>query len=59
MIAKIFLDAGDKVVVAEPTYFRALRTFDVYEAQYLTVACDDEGMLPEALEGCLKSKSPN
>jgi 2-aminoadipate transaminase len=54
IIAKIFLDAGDKVVVAEPTYLGALRTFDVYEAQYLPVTCDDEGMLPEALEAALK-----
>jgi 2-aminoadipate transaminase len=54
IIAKIFLDAGDKVVVAEPTYLGALRTFDVYEAQYLSVLCDDEGMLPEALEAALK-----
>ena len=56
MIAKIFLDAGDKVVVAEPTYLGALRTFDVYEAQYLPVVCDEEGMLPEALEAALKQK---
>jgi 2-aminoadipate transaminase len=54
MIAKIFLDPGDKVVVAEPTYLGALRTFDVYEANYISVACDDEGMLPDALEAALK-----
>ena len=56
IIAKIFLDPGDKVVVAEPTYLGALRTFDVYEAQYLSVTCDEEGMLPEALEAALKQK---
>jgi 2-aminoadipate transaminase len=56
MVAKIFLDPADKIVVAEPTYLGALRTFDVYEAQYLSVVCDDEGMLPESLETALKQK---
>jgi 2-aminoadipate transaminase len=57
MIAKIFLDPGDKVVVAEPTYLGALRTFDVYEASYLSVACDDQGMLADSLKEALK-KNP-
>jgi 2-aminoadipate transaminase len=56
-IAKIFLDPGDKVVVAEPTYLGALRTFDVYEASYLSVACDDQGMLADSLKEALK-KNP-
>lgn len=53
-IAKIFLNPGDKVVVAAPTYMGALRAFDPYEPRYLAVRADDEGMLPEALEAALK-----
>lgn len=56
IVAKLFVDPGDAVVVAEPTYLGALRTFDAYEASYLTVACDAQGMLPDALEAALKQK---
>lgn len=53
MVAKLVLDPGDKVVVTSPTYMGALRAFDAYEAQYLQVGVDDEGMLPEELEQAL------
>ncbi len=56
LIAKIFLNKNDKVVVASPTYMGALRAFDVYEVDYLSVKCDDDGMLPESLEHALKQK---
>ncbi len=54
LVAKIFLNKNDKVVVASPTYMGALRAFDVYEVDYLSVECDDDGMLPESLEQALK-----
>ena len=50
LIAKVFLNPRDKVVVGAPTYMGALRAFDAYEVDYLSVACDDEGVVPEALE---------
>ena len=53
LVGKCFLNPGDKVVVSAPTYMGALRAFDPYEPEYLTVECDDEGMLPEALEQAL------
>ncbi len=54
LVAKVFFDPGDRVVVSAPTYMGALRAFDAYQVGYLTVECDDEGMLPEALEEALK-----
>jgi 2-aminoadipate transaminase len=57
LIAKVFLDPGDKVVVAAPTYMGALRAFDAYEVQYLSVATDEEGVVPDALEKALE-RSP-
>ena len=56
LIAKIFLNKNDKVVVASPTYMGALRAFDVYEVDYLSVECDDDGMLPDSLENALRQK---
>ncbi|MGL4612215.1 MAG: PLP-dependent aminotransferase family protein [Trueperaceae bacterium] len=56
IIAKLFLNPGDKVVVAEPTYLGAVQIFDSYEAQYLGIPCDDDGMTLEGLEAALKQK---
>jgi DNA-binding transcriptional MocR family regulator len=39
-LAKLFLDPGDTVLAARPTYLGALQAFSAYEAEY--------GMLPEA-----------
>jgi len=54
LVAKCFFNPGDKVVVGAPTYMGALRAFDPYEVDYVTVDCDDSGMLPESLEAALK-----
>jgi len=56
LVGKCFLDKGDTVAVASPTYMGALRAFDAYEVNYASIACDDEGFLPEALEDVLSQK---
>lgn len=56
LLGKIFLDPGDTLLVAAPTYMGALRAFDAYEPTYLSVPTDDEGMLPDALEAALQTK---
>lgn len=56
LIAKLFLNPGDTVVVGAPTYVGALRAFDAYEVEYISVPTDDEGMLPDALEAALKTR---
>ncbi len=53
LVAKILLDPNDKIAVASPTYMGALRAFDTYEINYISVACDEEGMLPDSLEETL------
>lgn len=53
LAARILLDPGDAVAVAAPCYMGALRAFDAYEARYLPVPCDEQGMLPDALEAAL------
>ncbi|WP_027892276.1 PLP-dependent aminotransferase family protein [Calidithermus chliarophilus] len=54
LLGKIFIDAGSAVAVESPTYMGALSAFNPYEPEYLTVAMDEEGMVPEALEAVLK-----
>lgn len=56
IIAKLFLNPGDKVAVAEPTYLGAVQIFDSYEANYLGVSCDDDGMTLEGLANALERK---
>lgn len=56
LLGKIFLDPGDAVAVAAPTYMGALRAFDAYEPRYLSIPTDDEGMVPGDLEAALKER---
>ncbi|MFL5430850.1 MAG: PLP-dependent aminotransferase family protein [Myxococcales bacterium] len=44
LTAKILLDAGDTVIVENPSYLAALQVFSGYEARIATVGSDDEGM---------------
>ncbi len=56
LLGKVFLEPGDTVVVAAPTYMGALRAFDAYEVSYIGVPTDSEGMLPGALEAALQTR---
>jgi 2-aminoadipate transaminase len=53
LVAKVFLDPGDVVVVEDPTYVGALRAFDAYEPRYAVVPTDDDGMRVDVLEQLL------
>lgn len=44
LLARVFVDAGDTVVVEAPTYLGAQMSFAAAEAEIVTVAVDDEGM---------------
>ena len=54
LMGKVFLNPGDKVVVASPTYMGAISALNVYETEFLAVDSDEHGMLPESLESALK-----
>ena len=53
LIAKLLLDPGDAVVVEAPTFLDAIRTFDSYEATFIEVPVDDDGMRTELLADAL------
>ena len=44
LLAKVLVNAGDKIMIERPTYLAALQTFSLFEAQYITVDSDDNGM---------------
>jgi 2-aminoadipate transaminase len=49
-LATLLCRPGDTVLVAEPTYFLALRIFGDHPVRLVGVPCDADGVLPEALE---------
>jgi 2-aminoadipate transaminase len=50
LVGKVLIDPGSRVAVESPTYLGALQAFNPYEADYVSVPCDDEGPSPEQLE---------
>jgi len=55
LVGKVLIDAGSRVAVEEPTYLGALQAFAPYEPEVVTVPCDADGPLPQALgaaRGC-------
>jgi 2-aminoadipate transaminase len=55
LIGKVLIDPGDRIVVERPTYLGALQAWNAYQAEYVTVPMDDEGMCTDALEGMLRT----
>jgi 2-aminoadipate transaminase len=53
LVSKVLLDPGDLVVIENPSYLGAIQAFDAYQASYLDVATDDDGMIPAALRDAL------
>ena len=54
MLAQIFIDPGDVVLVESPTYMGATTAFAVNFPNFVEVETDDKGMVPEALEAALE-----
>lgn len=50
LLAKVLIDEGSRVLVETPSYLGALQAFSVYEPEYVSVATDEEGLIPEAVE---------
>jgi len=49
LIAKIFLDPGDRVILEHPTFMGAIAAFKSFQAALIDVATDEQGMEPEGL----------
>jgi len=55
LIGKLLINSGDRLLVEAPTYVGALQAFNSYEARYLTVPLDGEGLRVDRLEEELRS----
>lgn len=58
LVGKVFLERGDYVVVESPCYLAALQAFSGYEAGFISVDSDDQGMRVDQLESILRFSSP-
>ncbi len=54
LLAKIFIDPCDTVIIEAPTYIGILTAFQSYNPSYVAIEMDDEGMKTEILENELK-----
>jgi len=55
LIGKLFVNPGDKILTEEPTYLGALQAFTAYQAEYLPVPIDDDGLRIDLLEERLRA----
>ena len=53
LIEKILINAGDLILTERPTYLGALQAWRAYQAQFVTVPIDGDGMQTEQLEEAL------
>ena len=49
LAATVLIEPGDRVLVEEPSYLAALQAFSLAGAEVVPVACDDDGLDPDAV----------
>ncbi|MFI1992008.1 PLP-dependent aminotransferase family protein [Actinoplanes sp. NPDC020271] len=59
LVAAALLEPGATVVVEEPTYLAALQCFAMAGARIVTVASDEQGVDPDALEQVFRRERPD
>ena len=55
LIGKLLINPGDRILTENPSYLGALQAFTAYQAQYVTVPLDDEGLQVSQLEAALRT----
>lgn len=52
-LGKVLITPGDAIALETPSYLGAISAFSAYEPRYVSIATDDQGILPESLEETL------
>lgn len=55
LVAKVFLDKGDKVIIERPGYLGAIQAFSMFEPDFVAVTLHNDGPDLEELEHALQS----
>jgi DNA-binding transcriptional MocR family regulator len=58
LVASVFVDPGDYVVLEEPSYFWAISNFKARQAKLLPCPLDEDGLDLQVLENHLKARRP-
>jgi len=58
LAATLLLEPGSTVLVEDPAYLAALQAFKLAGARLVPVGCDDDGLIPEALEAAVRRDKP-
>jgi len=58
LIGRVFIDPGDCVLTESPTYLAAIQAFQVYEARFVTLPTDEQGLIPDALPAIIARERP-
>ncbi|MCL6478895.1 MAG: PLP-dependent aminotransferase family protein [Peptococcaceae bacterium] len=58
LLAKLFIDPGDTVIVESPSYLGAIQVFRSYQARFEAVPADEGGIVVEALERAIRNRRP-
>jgi 2-aminoadipate transaminase len=55
LIGRLLINPGDKILTERPTYLGALQAWSAYQARYVTVPIDQDGLRIDMLEEALRS----
>lgn len=50
LLGKVLIDEGSRVLVETPSYLGALQAFSVYRPEFVSVATDDHGLVPQSVD---------
>jgi len=58
LVARAFIDPGDYILTELPTYVGAIQAFDYYQARYVPVEMDSEGMIIDQVKAKIEKYHP-
>jgi 2-aminoadipate transaminase len=58
LAGKLFLNPGDVVLTENPTYLAAIQALQAFEAKFIPVPTDENGLIPEALPELIRRHRP-
>ena len=58
LACQAYIDPGDVILVEAPTFVQCVEIFDMLEARCVSVAMDDDGLIPEDLEQKIREYHP-
>ncbi|MBI5106184.1 MAG: PLP-dependent aminotransferase family protein [Solirubrobacterales bacterium] len=58
LVAAVLLEPGDAVLVEEPSYLAALQCFQLAGARLISIPCDDDGLIPDAVRDLVRAERP-